>query len=210
MRRQELHPHTASINRTQKIQSKKARHDALQWLAQKFPKAFDNSIKIQPLKIGIMDEILKYSDEAAEFGLSKSKLREAVVIYTRRIDYLTCLKAREMRIDLDGNQAAVVTEEEALKAANKIKKRIEKSLRNARKTSNRKPSTNQTAIPPPFTISHPSERKYLYTTLEAPIINKPPPQIRTKSQRPLDPNAMARIKQRLGIKVKEEEPAVDE
>ena len=41
----------------------------------------------------------------------KGKLREAVVLFTRRLDYLTCLKAREMRIDLEGNIAGEVTEE---------------------------------------------------------------------------------------------------
>nr|WP_253664881.1 ProQ/FinO family protein [Legionella micdadei] len=133
MRRQELHPRTAVINKTQKNKSKKARNEALSWLAVTFPQVFDNSLRIRPLKTGIMHDILAYADKAQEAGISKSKLREAVVLFTRRIDYLTCLKAREMRIDLDGNPVAMVTEEEAERAAVKIKKRVEKSARNARK-----------------------------------------------------------------------------
>ncbi|HRD69353.1 MAG TPA: activator of prop osmoprotectant transporter, partial [Legionella sp.] len=45
MRKQELHPRTAVLNKTQKNQSKKARSDALIWLAAQFPNAFDNSIR---------------------------------------------------------------------------------------------------------------------------------------------------------------------
>jgi ProP effector len=133
MRKQELHPRTAVLNKNQKNQSKKTRLDALSWLATNFPNAFDNSVRISPLKLGIMDDILQCSDKAAEKGISKSKLREAVVLFTRRLDYLACLKAREMRIDLQGNTLTEVTEEEAEHAASKIKKRVEKSVRNARK-----------------------------------------------------------------------------
>src|SRR5262245_21314590 len=103
MRKQELHPRTAVINKAQKNKSKKARTDALLWLAANFPAAFDNSLRIRPLKIGIMDDILLYADKAEEVGISKSKLREAVVLFTRRLDYLACLKLRELRIDLQGN-----------------------------------------------------------------------------------------------------------
>ena len=39
MRKQELHPRTAAINQKQKNMSKKARLDALSWLASKFPNA---------------------------------------------------------------------------------------------------------------------------------------------------------------------------
>lgn len=138
MRRQELHPRTAVINKTQKNKSKKARTDALLWLAANFPAAFDNSIRIRPLKIGIMDDILLHGDKAHEAGVSKSKLREAVVLFTRRLDYLACLKLRELRVDLQGNEVGEVTAEEAEHAAAKIKKRVEKSIRNARKLQTEK------------------------------------------------------------------------
>ena len=133
MRRQELHPRRAVINKVQKNKSKNARNEALVWLAATFPQVFDNTLCIRPLKAGIMDDILVHADKAAEVGISKSKLREAVVLFTRRIDYLTCLKTREMRVDLNGEPVAVVTEEEAERATIKIKKRVEKSARNARK-----------------------------------------------------------------------------
>lgn len=215
MRRQELHPHTAIINRTQKIQSKKARQDALQWLAATFPKAFDNAIKIHPLKIGIMEDIFLHTEKAIEAGFSKSKLREAVVVFTRRIDYLTCLKAQEYRIDLEGNIVSQVTEEEADKAALKIRKKIEKSLRNSRKSQQR--SRNISASPS-FSLAqgtsfnstqslnpHMIERKPLYAMQDMPLLSKNQPTIKHKSARQFDPDAVARIKQRLGLSLKDKE-----
>jgi ProP effector len=135
MRKQDLHPRTAVLNKEQKNHSKTLRITALQWLAIHFPLAFDNSSCIRPLKIGIMEDILVHADKAAEVGISKSKLREALVLFTRRLDYLTCLKIRERRIDLQGHEVTEVTLEEAEHAAVKIKKRVEKSARNARKQS---------------------------------------------------------------------------
>ena len=79
---------------------------------------------------------MQYAEEAAKEGVSRSKLREAVVLFTRRIDYLTSLKAKEMRIDLEGQAVEAVSAEEAERASLKIKKRVEKSARNARKMMN--------------------------------------------------------------------------
>ena len=221
MRKQALHPRTASINIKQKTQAKLARHHALRWLAETFPHAFDNRAHIQPLKIGIMDDILIHADSAAAAGLSKSKLREAVVLFTRRIDYLTCLKAREIRIDLQGIPGAPVTPEEAELATLKIKKRVEKGAKNARKaTPEKAPSTSTpkthpanhaltekpTIATPSITITphhypdySPSSRSPHATT----------PSTRTtsvviKPSRAYDPDAVARLKEKLGLSRKED------
>ncbi|MCX7115146.1 MAG: ProQ/FinO family protein [Gammaproteobacteria bacterium] len=115
------------IKTKQKNKAKLDRQQALNWLAKTFPEAFDNSKRIRPLKIGIMRDIMSYADEAQLAGVSKTKLREAVVLFTRRIDYLTCLKLRENRIDLTGQIDEQVTQGDADKAILKIKKRIEKA-----------------------------------------------------------------------------------
>lgn len=213
MRRQELHPRTAVLNKTQRNQSKKARNEALLWLAATFPQVFDNSLRIHPLKIGIMDDILAYADKAAEFGISKSKLREAVVLFTRRIDYLTCLKAREMRVDLEGHPVAVVTEEEAERASIKIKKRVEKSARNARK--------NLTSKTSGFPSTKPSVQQSFQASLEgmSPYPERAPafsiqntgqtPRsaavvVKHKTSRQFDPDAVARLKEKLGLSRKNE------
>jgi ProP effector len=218
MRKQELHPRTAVINKAQKNQSKKARSEALTWLAANFPAAFDNSLRIRPLKAGIMDDLLQYADKAAEAGISKSKLREAVVLFTRRLDYLTCLKAREMRIDLQGTVVSEVTEEEAEHAAVKIKKRVEKSVRNARKLLAAKPATNSSSpsngyasksssysssasaasddyLPtyPPRAPAYSSQNVPATPARTAAVV------VKHKTTRQYDPSAVARLKEKLGL-----------
>lgn len=224
MRKQELHPRTAVINRSQKNQSKRARSDALLWLAANFPDAFDNSLRIRPLKIGIMSDILQHAEKAEQVGISKSKLREAVVLFTRRLDYLTCLKAREMRIDLQGKPVSEVTEEEAEHASIKIKKRVEKSVKNARKqvsgkTANQSSSNNQqmtsSSIKSMNSIESHNENflpvyplrssAYVPQNAATPTVKSQPVVVKHKISRQYDPDAVARLKEKLGLSRKTED-----
>ncbi|WP_131778498.1 ProQ/FinO family protein [Legionella bozemanae] len=228
MRRQELHPRTAVINKAQKNKSKKARTDALLWLAANFPAAFDNSLRIRPLKVGIMDDILLFADKAGEVGISKSKLREAVVLFTRRLDYLACLKLREMRVDLHGNESGVVTEEEAEHAAAKIKKRVEKSVRNARKiqtekapaqsNSNQQNSSFQAKIMSQSPMAaedhfptYPA-RSSTYNTLNAPAqpAKTTAVVVKHKTTKQYDPDVVARLKEKLGLSRNEKKEEITE
>lgn len=210
MRKQALHPRTASINSKQKTQAKLARQQALSWLATTFPHAFDNSIQIQPLKTGIMEDILTHAESAALVGISKSKLREAVVLFTRRVDYLACLKAQETRIDLYGHPIEPVTAEEALHASLKIKKRIEKGIKNTRKTlvvktapsTTKAPSTpSQGAIKSLPPHQYPESAIYTQNT---PTPKRPTTSVTIKPSRTYDPGAVARLKEKLGLSRKEE------
>lgn len=81
MRKDQLHPQTQKINSKQKHKSREAKYEALAWLSNRFPKAFNTELHIQALKIGIMDDILNYASEAEKDGISKAKLREAVVVF---------------------------------------------------------------------------------------------------------------------------------
>ncbi|HVT62732.1 MAG TPA: ProQ/FinO family protein [Legionellaceae bacterium] len=206
MRKQVLHPRTAAINQKQKNYSKKYRLDALHWLQVTFPAAFDNSVKIQPLNLGIMKDILQYADQAAAQGISKSKLREAVVLYTRRLDYLACLKARDMRIDLFGNPSEIVSIEDAEHAALKMKKRVEKTLKNARKSNAIGGETTQR--PKPLSSSSgmitdsQTETMSAYTALASDQITTKIVAVKHKSTRMYDPTAVARLKEKLGISQK--------
>ena len=217
MRRQELHPRTAVINKSQKNQSKMARNDALIWLAATFPLAFDNTLSINPLKVGIIDDVLLHADQAAEAGISRSKLREALVLFTRRIDYLTCLKAREMRVDLQGNPVEMVTEDDAEKASLKIKKRIEKCVRNARKTLDSKapnhygvrPATPKVTDLPMSYMNNESnphyvERAPMYSSQSAIPAKASAVIVKHKGARQYDPEAVARLKEKLGLSRKAE------
>jgi len=209
MRKQELHPRTAQINKKQKNLSKKARNEALIWLANKFPRVFDNRVVIQPLKLGIMDDIMTYAEEAAAAGISKSKLRQAVVLFTRRIDYLACLKAREMRIDLEGTPINSVTEDEANRAALKIKKRVEKTAKNARKnTSIKVQPLTQSNFYDQGNFKPALEEEPYYSDQVAPYLSQPhlgvsapTPSVvvKHKTSRPFDPDAVARLKEKLGL-----------
>lgn len=209
MKKQGLHPRTEMINNKQKNQAKIARNDALLWLSTVFPQAFDNSILIRPLKLGVMADILAHADEAAAKGISKSKLREAVVVFTRRIDYLTCLKAREMRIDLEGNTVAAVTEEEANNAALKIKKRVEKCAKNARKNLGSK-TPGQSSVKPSeaprysadlrATLNYPEHLPaFSVQHYATPAASAPSVIVKHKSARTFDPDAVARMKEKLGL-----------
>ena len=242
MRRHELHPCTAAINKAQKNQSKRAKNEALLWLTSTFPKAFDTTTTIHPLKIGIIQDIFDRVDAMEPPGLSRAKLREALVLFTRRIDYLTCLKAREMRVDLDGNPSTQVTEQEAEKATTKITKRVEKSLRNARKTLDYKTLTNYgvrpaaakmapspSAYSPSYASSHQTrnasnsasphhvasnhessphyiERAPMFSSqANNTTPSRPTTVIINKSTRQFDPEAVARLKEKLGLSVTQTE-----
>lgn len=211
MRNQALHPRTAIINKKQKNQAKLARLNALAWLTKFFPKAFDTVSNIQPLKIGIMEDILIHAEEAKAAGISKSKLREAVVIFTRRIDYLACLKAQEMRIDLLGCPVVPVTPEEAELAALKIKKRVEKSAKNARnKLSTKSKAAVSTKFAEPIQnvvsktpVSYLDRNRDIFLDDQGSCGNKPAVTVKRKSSRAFDPEAVLRLKEKLGLSRKE-------
>lgn len=178
-----VHPRTAHINRAQKERSKKACVEALQWLAKTFPEAFDTEAQVRPLKIGIMNDLLEYVATHQVKTVSKSKLRQAVVMFTRRMEYLVCLKCQEERIDLHGNPVGTVSDEEALKAVEKIKKHVAKSIRD----------------------KHTPKKESL---MLAPISDhyQPPKEVKSLAEvtvkrkiRRFDPDAVARLKEKLGI-----------
>lgn len=209
MRRQELHPRTAVINKAQKNQSKIARNKALTWLAATFPEAFNTTTRIRPLKINIIQDIFDYLKTEPASDISLSKIREALVVFTRRLDYLACLKARESRIDLLGNPIAAVTAEDAEKAAQKIKKRIEKNTKNASKSQldTSHSSTLKLSYSPvnransvesdPHYIERPPMFSSQSTTVSASKVSATT--IKHKSARQFDPDAVARLKEKLGL-----------
>lgn len=177
--------------------SKMKRQEALDWLANKFPDAFNNQTRIRPLKVGIMKDIMNYADEAFAAGISKSKLREAVVLYTRRIDYLTCLKSKEQRIDLFGQPDNFVTEDEATRAAIKIKTRVEKATKHAHQNNTKKPASfhrSNTNIKE-STSSRPKE----YAASSTQQRSNPSIIIKRKFQRTEESTAVTRLKEKLDL-----------
>ena len=75
--------------------------ETLELLYKTFPKAFVKDGEVKPLKIGIFDD-LKERIASVE-GLSITKVRAALRMYTARLKYLYSVKEGVARIDLDGN-----------------------------------------------------------------------------------------------------------
>ena len=195
MRKDQLHPQTKRINSRQKHQSLQAKYAALNWLSTRFPKAFDTERQIQALKIGIMDDILKYALEAEKDGISKAKLREAVVVFTRRLDYLACLKSPGFRINLEGEPVEAISEEDRQKAALKIKTRIEKSIKKQKEAN--KESNNEL-------IENINENRS-YRIERDPVVTKKIEIIfKNKTNKSVDPDAVERLKSKLGLSKKQE------
>ena len=202
MSKHNLHPLTEKINKKQKAIAKQSRSIALRWLAQTFPQAFDDTVSIHPLKLGIMHDILAHEETNKAIGISKTKLREAVILFTRRIDYLTCLKAREMRIDLNGNPTVLVSEEEAEQASAKIKKQIEKSTKLSRlnsaslETTTAKSTTQFILNPIPYPNDTNNDPRY---AMAQPATKTTPVIVKHKATKAYDPDAVARLKEKLGL-----------
>lgn len=146
-----LHPNTAMINKTQRDKSREAIRHVLTWLSTTFPKAFDIDGTIRPLKVGILSDILAYANEQGGLPFSMAKLRQALVVFTRRMEYLTCVKMRDIRIDLNGNEVDPVSEDAAKLAVERIKKIIEKNIRSKHKptTTGARPARFSPRTAPP-------------------------------------------------------------
>lgn len=85
--------------------------EALELLYQHFPKAFIKEGDCKPLKVGILEDLKPLI--AGIEGLSISKVRAAVRIYTTRLRYFYAVREGAMRIDLNGNEIEPVTAEHA-------------------------------------------------------------------------------------------------
>ncbi len=90
--------------------------DILDQWCKRYPKAFSNPC-MQPLKIGI------HEDLAASEKLPDHWIRRALAGYVRSPRYLRLLKAGAVRLDLSGNNAGFITEEEAQHAAEQLEDR---------------------------------------------------------------------------------------
>lgn len=189
MKRKKNSLETSRLMVKQRNLSHYARLQALKWLSTRFPKAFCTETSIHALQLGMMEVLLAYADEAKLQGISKSKLREALVMFTHRLDYLACLKAQGPRINLEGEVVGEVSPEEAQNAAQKIKKHIEKNHRQQRNRANH---SNYSPVEPEMRYA-PVEATKVAKTVEVVI--------KTKSAKPIDPTAIHRLRSKLGLPI---------
>lgn len=98
--------------------------DIISYLAEKFPLCFSVKGPVKPLKIGIFQDLAeKLNDDE---NISKTRLRQALRHYTSSWRYLKAIKVGAFRVDIDGNNAAEIDEEQANHASKTLKESQEK------------------------------------------------------------------------------------
>lgn len=103
---------------------KKDKQIIIDWLIEHFPNAFfKKGTQIKPLQIGIFDDIVEFYERLDSPPFSKKALREALSYYSASPAYLKCQKKNAARIDLYGNEADIVTEEQAKYAFQRYQQR---------------------------------------------------------------------------------------
>lgn len=109
--------------------------DIITFLAEKFPLCFSVKGPVKPLKVGIFQDLAdKLNDDET---ISKTRLRQALRHYTSSWRYLKAIKVGAFRVDIDGNNAAEIDEEQANYAIKTLKESQEKFGNNS--LSNKKP-----------------------------------------------------------------------
>jgi ProP effector len=109
--------------------------EIIAYLAEKFPACFSIEGPAKPLKIGIFQELAeKLTDDET---VSKTRLRQALRHYTSSWRYLKSVKLGNVRVDIDGKDAAEIDQAQADYAAKTLKESQEKF--GNKKTSDNKP-----------------------------------------------------------------------
>jgi sRNA-binding protein len=79
-----------------------------------FPNCFHDIKEIQPLKVGIKQDLVKLLGTREDIVIGdKACMVTSLAYYVNSVAYLKNIVAGNTRIDLDGNPAGVVTQEEA-------------------------------------------------------------------------------------------------
>lgn len=89
--------------------------EVLAFLYQTYPQCFSMTGNIQPLKVGIFQDLATRLAEDAP--ISKTQLRQALRVYTSSWRYLEATKEGVSRIDLDGQPAELIDAQQAEHAA---------------------------------------------------------------------------------------------
>ena len=119
-------PLTDNEKRRKAVEANRA---AMQLLLDAYPQVF-NLENARPLKVGI------HQDLAKDEKLSKTKIRKALSSYVRQFDYYKSIVEGAHRIDLQENEAGIVTADEQKHAEESIGQ-IE-AKRNERNTKRKK------------------------------------------------------------------------
>lgn len=118
--------------------------DVLAFLCQSFPQCFTSSGVVQPLKVGIFQDLAARLGEDAT--VSKTQLRQALRVYTSSWRYLEATKEGVNRIDLEGQPAEVIDAQQAEHAAKLLAESKQKAAEK-RKVKQQEQRAQQTAKP---------------------------------------------------------------
>lgn len=112
-------PQAEKKNAQSRSKNRVANQAAVTLMCETYPKAFDRE-NVRPLKIGIQEDIL------ADEKVSKTKAKRALASYVRSPQYHKSLVAGAARVDLNGEPAGTVTEQEADHAQTMLKQMRER------------------------------------------------------------------------------------
>ena len=130
----EINEEVTATTETKRISTK----EIIAYLAEKFPSCFSIKGPAKPLKVGVFQELAEQlvDDET----VSKTRLRQALRHYTSSWRYLKSVKVGAFRVDIEGNQAAEIDQEQADYAAKTLKESQEKfGNKNVDDKANKKP-----------------------------------------------------------------------
>lgn len=105
--------------------------ELIAYLCELFPACFIAEGEANPLKIGIFQDLASRLAEDAR--VSKTLLRSALRQYTSSWRYLHGIKAGSIRVDLDGNECGVLTEEHVAHAKQALKESKDKVFASRRR-----------------------------------------------------------------------------
>ncbi|MDP5031090.1 MAG: RNA chaperone ProQ [Paraglaciecola sp.] len=140
--------------------------EVLAFLAETFPACFSIQGQAKPLKIGIFQDLAQRLDD--EERVSKTLLRSSLRHYTNSWRYLQSIVEGQQRVDLDGNDVAVIEKDHAEHA----KKQLDESR--ALVAEKRK---EQQAKKPPAKKSYKNKEQAKPKSVEKPV-KKPEPAIK--------------------------------
>lgn len=96
----------------------------IEWLIEQFPKAFFHKPQlVQPLKLGILEDIIDVYERLDSPPCSKKLLREALTYYTASKAYLLAQKPEAERVDLFGQPNGTVSPEQAIYSQKRYQER---------------------------------------------------------------------------------------
>lgn len=134
----------------QQTESKLTNKQIIAYLAEKFPLAFSLEGEAKPLKIGIFQDLAEALKD--DETLSKTQLRHALRQYTSNWRYLHGCRLGAERVDLAGNPAGTLDQQQADHAAQQLAEAKAKfaEKRAAERVANPKANKKKPAAKPQF------------------------------------------------------------